>query len=96
LRVALKEAREESGIDGIREVLPTIFDLDIHEIPEHNGIPRHFHYDVRFLLAAPHRNVVISDESHDLAWTSMSEILESPFMSASIKRMASKWITMKP
>src|SRR5437773_8684321 len=52
LRVALREAREESNLDAIRPVSEAIFDVDIHLIPERAGEPEHLHYDVRFLLEA--------------------------------------------
>ncbi len=37
VRVALKEAREESGISGIEVVSTEIFDLDVHAIPARGG-----------------------------------------------------------
>ncbi len=73
--VALREAREESGLSEIALVSEEIFDLDIHLIPESNAIPQHYHYDVRFLCeandAAP---LAISHESHDLRWLSRKEV----------------------
>ena len=50
LRVALREAREESSLEAIRAVSEEIFDVDIHTIPARGGELEHFHYDVRFLL----------------------------------------------
>lgn len=50
--VALREATEESGLDGL-EVDPRILDLDIHPIPARPGEPAHFHYDVRYRVVAP-------------------------------------------
>ena len=50
--VAFREASEESGISGL-EIVPRIIDLDIHEIPERRGVPRHLHLDTRFLVVAP-------------------------------------------
>src|SRR5690606_32461103 len=41
-RSALREAEEESGLSGLR-VVPGIFDLDRHMIPEHKGVPAHWH-----------------------------------------------------
>lgn len=75
LEVALREAREESGLDNIRCLSTEIFDLDIHRIPEHNGVAEHYHYDVRFLFEADDSQaLVISEESHDLRWLTSSEI----------------------
>ena len=48
LNVALKEAREESGINDIEPVQNTIFDIDIHLIPQINDEKPHYHYDIRF------------------------------------------------
>ncbi len=74
-RVALREAREESGIDSIRLLSNRIFDLDVHPIPAHSGTPRHYHYDVRFLCEADDRlPLVVSRESHDVRWLTAEEI----------------------
>ncbi|HEX9147859.1 MAG TPA: NUDIX hydrolase [Thermoanaerobaculia bacterium] len=49
--VALREAREETGISDFEAPLgDAIFDLDVHAIPAFGDDPAHFHYDVRFLL----------------------------------------------
>jgi 8-oxo-dGTP pyrophosphatase MutT (NUDIX family) len=75
LDVALREAREESGLDNIRCLTPEIFDLDIHRIPEHKEVAEHYHYDARFLFEADDAQpLVISDESHDLRWLRSEEI----------------------
>ena len=52
LRVALREAREESGVEEIRALSESIFDVDVHEIPPRGDEPAHLHYDVRFLFEA--------------------------------------------
>ena len=77
LRVALREAREESGIDDIRPLSEDIFDVDVHPIPTRDAEPRHLHYDVRFLLEADASSpLVVSSESKDLAWVSLSELTQ--------------------
>lgn len=70
LRVALREAEEESGIIGIQPLSTAIFDVDIHRIPARPqaGEPEHLHYDIRFLLRAPHETFTCSAESEALAW----------------------------
>lgn len=70
LRTALREAEEESGISGIRPLSADIMDVDIHRIPANprKGEGEHLHYDIRYLLQAPHEHYVISEESDDLAW----------------------------
>lgn len=70
LRTALREATEESGIEGIRVLDAEIMDVDIHRIPPNprKGEGEHLHYDIRYLLQAPHEHFAVSEESIDLAW----------------------------
>ena len=79
LDVALREAREESGMQNFRVVksnaseLP--FDVDVHEIPPHKNDPAHEHHDIRYLLVAePGQPLVMSSESKDLRWFPVEEI----------------------
>ncbi|MEO5629578.1 MAG: NUDIX hydrolase [Thermomonas sp.] len=89
---ALKEAEEESGLTGLR-IDPGIFDLDRHRIPEHKGVPEHWHYDVRYVVrAGANEAYVVSDESHDLAWRSIAGLTGSAEADASVRRMAGKWL----
>lgn len=85
--VALKEAKEESGLTSLKlfplELLvdsackyPVIFDLDRHTIPARKEEKEHFHYDMRYLfLADRFEKIVVSDESFDVQWISIKEIL---------------------
>ena len=89
---ALKEAEEESGLAGLR-IEPDIFDLDRHWIPEHKGVPAHWHYDVRYIVRAGQDEAyVVSDESHDLAWRDIVELAGDAQADASVRRMAGKWL----
>lgn len=81
--VALTEAREESGLEGLdflgyERLLglsgPLPFDLDIHAIPARKEVPEHLHYDVRYLVVAPGAPPPVrSSESHDVRWLSLEE-----------------------
>lgn len=73
LAVALREAEEESGICGITAVSSDIFDVDVHLIPARPGEAEHYHYDIRYLLRAPHEQFVVSDESDALEWWSAAD-----------------------
>ena len=98
LRVALKEAGEESGITGIEPISDEIFDIDIHLIPARpaKGEPAHYHYDVRYLLRAPHEQFAISHESDDLAWWSAGDFAtRAAELDASVLRMAELWMQQK-
>ncbi|MEO6711533.1 MAG: NUDIX hydrolase [Planctomycetota bacterium] len=72
--VALREAREESGIEDLA-IDPRLIDLDIHTIPARPGEAEHLHLDARFVVHAPAGALeVASDESHRLAWIGPSEL----------------------
>ena len=75
LAVALREAREESGLTRLRPAATAPFDVDRHEIPERKGVPAHWHLDLRFLVEGdPAEPLVVSDESHDLAWVDLKRV----------------------
>lgn len=86
-QTALREAQEESGIQEFDFIIPGIFDIDIHEIPNRCK----YHYDVRFLLQAKGANFIISDESHDLAWVPFDRIQEYS-SERSVLRMNKKYL----
>ncbi len=77
LEVALTEAQEESGLQNFNLLSREIFDLDIHPIQKHGENPSHFHYDIRFIMETRHgpEDIIISDESHDVAWVPLDNIL---------------------
>ncbi|MCI4566734.1 NUDIX hydrolase [Lysobacter sp. CFH 32150] len=91
-RVALIEAEEESGLSDLT-VEPAIFDLDRHWIPEHKGVPAHWHYDVRYVVHADaNEDYIVSDESHDLAWREITSLVDDEAADPSLRRMAEKWL----
>lgn len=96
--VALREAREESGLryfeflnDGRGdEALATPIDVDVHGIPARPGEPAHEHHDIRFLLvAAPDQEIQISEESKALEWFEW-ERLGKDFDEESLLRLGRK------
>lgn len=91
-RVALREAAEESGLEGL-VVEPEIFDLDAHRIPARGSEPEHWHYDVRHVVrATADEEFALSAESLALAWKPVREIAGDPHADASLRRMARKWL----
>ena len=95
LKVALNEAREESGLDdfeivGQRDGEQSPFDVDVHAIPENDGVAEHLHYDIRYLLRASKDGPLkVSEESHDVRWFGWGEaaaLLEEE----SLRRMAAR------
>jgi 8-oxo-dGTP pyrophosphatase MutT (NUDIX family) len=71
---ALREAREESGIEGLA-IDPVPIDLDVHVIPARASEPQHEHLDTRFVVYAPPGALELaSDESHALGWFAPAEL----------------------
>lgn len=90
LRVALREAEEETGLTLFKNVSPAIFDVDVHLIPARKDFPEHHHYDVRFLMEADeNQKIVVSEESHDVKWISLEQ-LENYNKEQSVIRMKAK------
>ncbi len=67
LAAALREATEESGIEGLR-LDPTLAAIHVHPVTCSLGVPTR-HLDLQFIAVAPAQaQAVISDESLDLRW----------------------------
>lgn len=73
--VARREAEEETGVIHLTQMVPGIFDLDIHPIPARADFPAHDHYDIRYLFQAPMTDkIVVSEESHDVRWIRLDDL----------------------
>jgi 8-oxo-dGTP pyrophosphatase MutT (NUDIX family) len=78
--VALREAREESGLAAFAFLSeegpgpPQPIDLDVHTIPSRPEEPAHEHHDLRFALVAPGGEASVSSESHALRWFAMESL----------------------
>lgn len=71
--VALKEAREETGLPGL-QVLPSAIDVDVHTVRPPAEQP-HLHLDARFLVVAPPDAVEeANEESLALRWVTETEL----------------------
>lgn len=72
LAAALREATEESGIEGLR-LDPDLAAIHVHPVTCSLGVPTR-HLDLQFLAYAPDdAEAVISDESLDLRWWPIDE-----------------------
>ena len=90
LSASWREAREESGLQNLRLLVPGIFDVDIHTIPARNSEPEHFHYDIRYAFQADrHAPLIVSSESRELAWVALDKI-EALTTEESVFRMVRK------
>lgn len=73
--VALREAEEETGIDGLCVFEPAI-DLDVHRV-ESQSEDSHVHFDVRFVVTAPtDASAVGNHESEALRWVGWDELVD--------------------
>ena len=93
-QVALREAREESGLTGLRFLSEQLFDIDIHQIPARGSEKAHYHYDCRFVFQAVDDDYVVSDESHDLSWVELAS-MQTVTEEESILRMVRKTMAIE-
>lgn len=74
--VALREATEETGIEGLRVLVPAV-DLDVHAVDHGDALGEHLHMDLRFVVVAPPDAVIEGNhESLALRWVSIEELEE--------------------
>ena len=76
--VALREAYEESGIEGLalHPAAPRPLDVDVHDIPARANEPAHEHLDLRYLVVAPRGATVAPDlaELHAIRWVPWDQV----------------------
>jgi 8-oxo-dGTP pyrophosphatase MutT (NUDIX family) len=72
---ALREATEESGIDGLK-IDPELAALHVHPVTCSLGVPTR-HLDMQFIVHAPRdAEIAVSDESLDLRWWPLDALPE--------------------
>lgn len=82
LKVALKEAREETGAEHIKPVSEDIYSLEILTVNGHEKrgeyVPSHLHLNVTYLLEADEDDAlkVCPEENSAVAWYSLEEALQ--------------------
>lgn len=94
--VALKEASEESGIDGLM-VWSEPIDIDIHLFVNRKQTePDHLHHDLRFLVRAPEGALASGNhESEELRWITRAELHDDDLaLDASTIRLAESGFTV--
>jgi len=76
--VALREAREETGLERLElhPEAPRPLDVDVHEIPARPGEPAHQHLDLRYLVLAPRHEPLrrAAAEASQLRWFAWDEL----------------------
>ncbi|MEW8993361.1 NUDIX hydrolase [Clostridium sp.] len=80
LHVAIKEAKEETGVEDIRAITPEILSLDIIEVIGHykrgKYVSAHLHLSLAYLLEADEEEEVKikEDENSGVKWLPIDEI----------------------
>ena len=83
LSVALREAREETGIAHVRPVSPEIFSLEVLTVDGHEKrgeyVPSHLHLNVTYLLEAEESDTlhICKEENSGVAWLTLEEALKA-------------------
>ena len=83
LSVALREAREETGIAHVRPVSPEIFSLEVLTVDGHEKrgeyVPSHLHLNVTYLLEAEESDTlhICKEENSGVAWFTLEEALKA-------------------
>jgi 8-oxo-dGTP pyrophosphatase MutT (NUDIX family) len=76
--VALREAREETGLAGLtlHPHAPQPLDVDVHVIPARRDEPAHLHLDLRYLVVASSHTELdpAAAEVSDLRWLHWDEL----------------------
>lgn len=99
LAVALREAREETGVEAIRPVTPDIYSLEILTVNSHvkrgQFVASHLHLNLTYLLEADDAQPIRPkpDENSAVAWLPLEEAAENreePFMAVIYRKLNSK------
>ena len=84
LSVALRECREETGVEHVRPVSEEIYSLEILTVEGHEKrgqyVPSHLHLNLTYLLEADERDSlqVCEAENSGVRWFSLEEALTAP------------------
>lgn len=104
LSVAIREAREETGIEAIMPVSEDIFSIEILTVDGHvkrgSYVPSHLHLNVTYLLEADEKEAlhIKQDENSGVAWFFLEEALEKssePWMIQWVYRKLNKKLLEK-
>ncbi len=82
LAIAIKEAREETGVKNVKPIVSDIFSLDILPVLGHmkNGkyVSAHLHLSVAYLVEVNEDELLVvkSDENSDVKWIPIEKVNE--------------------
>ena len=96
LSVALREAREETGIAHVRPLSPEIFSLEVLTVDGHEKrgeyVPSHLHMNVTYLLEAEESDTlhICREENSGVAWFTLEEALKASSEPCFVERIYKK------
>ena len=96
LSVALREAREETGLENVRAVTGDIYSLEVLTVDGHEKrgeyVPSHLHLNVTYLLTADERDElkICEEENTGVRWFTLEEALQASSEPWFVKRIYSK------
>lgn len=96
LSVALREAREETGLENVKAVTGDICSLEVLTVDGHEKrgeyVPSHLHLNVTYLLTADERDelTVCEAENSGVRWFTLDEALKASSEPWFVKRIYSK------
>ncbi|PYF08522.1 NUDIX hydrolase [Ureibacillus chungkukjangi] len=82
LYVALKEAKEETGLENVRPISEEIYSIEILGVPAHvkkgKHVATHVHLNVTYLLEASESELtrIKPDENSDIGWFELERAIE--------------------
>ena len=96
LAVALREAREETGVQHVRPVSEDIFSLEVLTVDGHEKrgeyVPSHLHLNVTYLLEADEHDAlhIREDENSGVRWFTLEGALRASTESWFVERIYKK------
>ena len=96
LSVALRECREETGVQHVRPVSAEIYSLEILTVEGHEKrgqyVPSHLHLNLTYLLEADERDSlqICAAENSGVRWFSLQEALTAPSEPWMVERVYKK------
>ena len=92
----LREIKEESGLKNLKLLSFSIYDIDIHTIPQKKETVEHLHFDIRMVVEADENETLLPQNREILAikWHFIDEVQNlaesTALINQSMKRMVDK------
>ena len=104
LAVAIKEAKEETGLTDVKAICEDIYSIEILSVPAHEKkgqhVATHVHLNVTYLLVADEKQLlhIKPDENSDIKWFDIEEAIEAstePEMKVVYRKLNEKLVKFK-